>query len=49
MIWLQDRFNRAILIAVAIVIFFAYMDSQGYLMFQTVGGFGSTAHAAMEH
>jgi len=48
--WLdiKTKFGKAILLGVALVIFFAYADKLGYQMWSTIGGFSGEAYQTAE-
>lgn len=45
---LKTKFGKAILLGIALIVFFAYMDSLGYNMWATLGGFGSENYSNIE-
>lgn len=45
---IKTKFGKSILLGVSLVIFFAYMDSLGFSMFQSIGGFNSDTYVRME-
>lgn len=45
---LKTKFGKAILLGVALIVFFAYMDSIGYGMWATLGGFAEESYNIAE-
>jgi len=45
---IKTKFGKAILLSVALVIFFAYADKLGYQMWSTIGGFAGEAYTTAE-
>jgi len=48
--WLdiKTKFGKAILLGIGLVVLFSYMDSLGFSMFQSIGGFNSDTYVRME-
>ena len=47
--WIKIKFNRAVLLGVAIVIFLAFMDSMGWLMFKPIGGYSGDTYSQLHN